>query len=88
MVSHLNYNPDEIEKQHNPRKDDLAFFYTRKAKLADDELYLSLKKRDDDIKKQLERGVERRDEPGGKAVCIDGDPDGRIGGSCMHVQIA
>lgn len=51
MVSHEDYNPYEIEKLYNPSKDELDFFYKRKAKLADDDLYHSLKKRDDDIKR-------------------------------------
>lgn len=52
MVSHTDYNPFELPKESRPSEEELELFYQRKAKLADEELYLSLKKRDDDIKKQ------------------------------------
>jgi len=51
MVSHNDYNPFELPKESQPSAEELELFYQRKAKLADEELYLSLKKRDDDIKK-------------------------------------
>ena len=51
-VSHTDYKPQEISKLFAPKPAELEMFYAKKSVKVDEDVYLNLKKKDDEIKKQ------------------------------------
>jgi len=51
-VSHQDYQPYEIQKLYAPIKSDIEMFYAKKSIVANEEVYLQLKIKDDEIRKQ------------------------------------